>query len=282
MDGSRDALLSSQPITEDSLRPLLRTETLGRVIYAFATCDSTNALARRLIEGGPGAPPGGGAAPHGALVVADWQRAGRGRGGRVWRAGRGKSLLFSLVLHSKEEQDAGLITLAASVAVAVAARNLGVADCAIKWPNDVVDGAGRKMCGILCERARRPDDANAFVAGIGLNVNQGPEDFPPQLKKCATSVRMALGRPVSRLNLLADLLAALEKSLALPRADLLTAWRRRCTTLGRIVRVRLTDRFLTGQAVGLESDGRLVVRTETGELETLYSGDVEELRIDEN
>jgi BirA family biotin operon repressor/biotin-[acetyl-CoA-carboxylase] ligase len=175
-----------------------------------------------------------------------------------------------------------LITLAASVAVAEALRNLGVMGCAIKWPNDVVDGAGRKMCGILCERATRPDDANAFVAGIGLNVNQAPEDFPPQLRECAASVRMALGKPVSRLDLLADLLAALGKALALPRDDLLAAWRRRCATLGRIVRVRLTDRLLTGQAVGLESDGRLVVRTETGELEALYSGDVEELRIDEN
>jgi len=292
-----------EEITEDTLFPLLRTTRLGRTIHAFSVCDSTSLFARRLLERRE--PP-----PHGTLVVADYQRAGYGRHARPWQAPAGTALLFSLILYPEEcaSVSAGRATMAAGAAVIDALRAEGPAKCAIKWPNDILAPDGRKLCGILTEQTRvvqqadehvsrespaRSEDGDrpvatranaprrhALITGIGINVNQSEEDFPEPLRGSATSVRLAVGRPISRLRLLAAVLKALEHYLAQPDEALFDAWQHACTTLGRTVRVRLADRVMVGQALGLESDGSLILRHASGTLETIHSGDVEELRVE--
>ena len=157
--------------------------------------DSTNERAKTLADAG---------APHGTLVTADEQKAGRGRQGRAWTAPPGSAVLMSLVLRDLDERHA-LLPLAAAVA---ACEALPV-DAAIKWPNDVwIDR--RKVAGILVEG--RPQDCWA-VLGIGLNVTT--ESFPPELAEIATSLRLA-GHETTPAALLPDLVAALDRWIGAP------------------------------------------------------------------
>ena len=207
--------------------------------------DSTNERARALAAAG---------APHGTLVTADEQQAGRGRQGRVWTAPPGSAVLMSVVLRELSET----LPLAAAVAVSEAVP----LDTRIKWPNDVwVDG--RKVAGILVEA--RPQEGWA-VLGIGLNVTT--EEFPPELH--ATSLRLA-GADVSPAAALAALLAALNAWLTRPLPDVLAAWRSRDALLGRTV--RWSNGRNEGTAAGVDDSGALIVETHDGRV-TLDAGEV--------
>ena len=211
--------------------------------------DSTNERAKELAAAG---------APHGTLVTADEQSAGRGRQGRVWTAPARSAVLMSLVLRELDE----LLPIAAAVAVAAALP----ADAAIKWPNDVwIDG--RKVAGILVEG--RPQEGWA-VLGVGLNVTT--EAFPPELGETATSLRLA-GIETSSSRVLQDLLASLSEWLGAPRDSVLGGWRERDALRG--VRIRWADG--EGVADGIDDSGALRVETDDG-LVALDAGEVHLLR----
>jgi BirA family biotin operon repressor/biotin-[acetyl-CoA-carboxylase] ligase len=219
---------------------------LGRPRLHLRETDSTNDRARELAASG---------APHGTLVTAAAQSAGRGRQGRTWSAPPGHALLMSLVLREAHP----LLPLAAAVAVADAVG----ADAAIKWPNDVLVG-GRKVSGILAEG--RPQEGWA-VLGIGVNVAVRVEDLPPELHATAAT----LGRARDDVEpFLAILLTALEQALALPAAALLEAWRARDALLGRPI----TWTGGTGTAAGIDGEGRLVVELANGGRTALDAGEV--------
>ena len=211
--------------------------------------DSTNERAKELASAG---------APHGTLVTADEQSAGRGRQGRVWTAPARSAVLMSLVLRELDE----LLPIAAAVAVAEALP----AGAAIKWPNDVwIDG--RKVAGILVEG--RPQEGWA-VLGVGLNVTT--EAFPPALGETATSLRLA-GIETSSSRVLQDVLASLSEWLGAPPDSVLGAWRERDALRG--LRIRWADG--EGVADGIDDSGALQVRTEGG-LVALDAGEVHLLR----
>jgi BirA family transcriptional regulator, biotin operon repressor / biotin---[acetyl-CoA-carboxylase] ligase len=220
--------------------------TLGSPRVHLRHTDSTNARARELAAAG---------APHGTLVTAAEQTAGRGRQGRTWTAPPGRALLMSLVLRL---DDPTLVPLAAGVAVAEAAGDAA----RIKWPNDVlVDG--RKIAGILVEG--RPREGWA-VLGIGVNVAIDPGDFPPDLRETAGT----LGRDPAEVEAaLADVLAALERWLAADQATVLAAWRERDALEGR----RVSWDEGAGKAVGIDDHGRLLVGTSSGTV-ALSAGEV--------
>jgi BirA family transcriptional regulator, biotin operon repressor / biotin---[acetyl-CoA-carboxylase] ligase len=211
----------------------------------FRLTDSTNARARELAGRG---------APHGTVVTAAEQSAGRGRQGRTWSAPVGRALLCSIVIREPPR----LLPLAAGVAVA----ELVGAGAQIKWPNDVlVDG--RKVAGILVEG--RPQEHWA-VLGIGLNVALRAEDFPPELRERAATLGL---EPDAVEPTLAALLRALESWIGAGADAVLDAVRARDALLGR--EVRWGGR--TGIAAGIDGDGRLVVRTDAGQ-ERLEAGEV--------
>jgi BirA family transcriptional regulator, biotin operon repressor / biotin---[acetyl-CoA-carboxylase] ligase len=214
-----------------------------RVHYRLA--DSTNERARELAERG---------APHGTLVTADEQSAGRGRQGRVWTAPPRSAVLMSLVLRELDE----LLPLTAAVAVCDA---LAV-DAAVKWPNDVWIG-GRKVAGILVEA--RPQ-AGWAVLGVGVNVTTGA--FPDELAGAATSLRLA-GVSTSAETVLADLVRSLDGWLGAPRAAVLQAWRSRDALKGERIRWSGGE----GIADGIDDSGALVVETRDGRV-TLDAGEV--------
>jgi BirA family transcriptional regulator, biotin operon repressor / biotin---[acetyl-CoA-carboxylase] ligase len=218
---------------------------IGRPRVHFRVTDSTNERARSLATAG---------APHGTLVTADEQSAGRGRQGRVWTAPPRSAVLMSVVLRELSET----LPLAAAVAVCESQA----VDAQIKWPNDVwIDG--RKLAGILVEA--RPQEGWA-VLGIGMNVST--EEFPPELH--ATSLRLA-GLAVAPDDALAALLSALDEWLARPTAEVLAAWRSRDALLGR--RVRWADGSKEGKAAGVDDSGALIVETADGTV-TLDAGEV--------
>jgi BirA family transcriptional regulator, biotin operon repressor / biotin---[acetyl-CoA-carboxylase] ligase len=218
---------------------------IGAPRVHFRLTDSTNERARELAIGG---------APHGTLVTADEQSAGRGRQGRTWTAPPRSALLMSLVLRDLRET----LPLVAAVAVCEA---LPVA-AAIKWPNDVWV-RGRKLAGILVEG--RPQEGWA-VLGVGVNV--GTAEFPPALRETATSLRLE-GVDAGAEDILERVLEALERWLPRPVGEVLAAWRERDALLGRPVR------WANGSGVGrgVDETGALLVDTAAGRV-VLQAGEV--------
>ena len=207
--------------------------------------DSTNERAKELAFGG---------APHGTLVTADEQSAGRGRQGRVWTAPPRSAVLMSLVTRELSPT----LPLAAAVAICDALP----ARCEIKWPNDIWLER-RKLAGILVEG--RPQEGWA-VLGIGLNVTT--ESFPPELAETATSLRMA-GIELDADAVIAALLGSLDEWLGAPSEELFAAWSERDALRGE--RVRWADG--EGIAAGVDASGALVVETDDGRV-TLDAGEV--------
>jgi BirA family transcriptional regulator, biotin operon repressor / biotin---[acetyl-CoA-carboxylase] ligase len=220
--------------------------TLGRPRLHLRATSSTNDRARALAAAG---------APHGTLVTAGEQTAGRGRQGRTWSAPPGRALLCSLVLRDYDP----LLPLRAGLAVADLAGDAA----RVKWPNDVlVDG--RKVAGILVEA--RPQDGWA-VLGIGVNVAVDLADLPPELGDRAGTLGRAPGEVEAALT---ELLAALENRLAEPPAAALDALRARDALRDRPVRWADGE----GTGAGIDDAGALLVRLPGGELVTLDAGEV--------
>ena len=211
--------------------------------------DSTNERAKELAVAG---------APHGTLVTADEQEAGRGRQGRPWTAPAGSAVLMSLVLRELDE----FLPLTAAVAVCEALP----VEAAVKWPNDVwLDR--RKVAGILVEG--RPQEGWA-VLGIGLNVST--TSFPPELAEIATSLVLS-GADMSSDQVLAKVLRSLSEWLGAPPDAVLSAWRSRDALKGEPVRWSGGE----GIAAGIDDSGALLVETGNGPV-TLEAGEVHLLR----
>ncbi|HEY3865123.1 MAG TPA: biotin--[acetyl-CoA-carboxylase] ligase [Solirubrobacteraceae bacterium] len=224
---------------------------------------STNDHTRELAEAG---------APHGTLVTAASQRAGRGRQGRSWSAPAGSSLLMSLLLRSGSPgavpppSSPGLLPLIAAVAVCDVAGE----DALIKWPNDVVrahpdpDRTLTKLAGILIEG--RPQ-AGWAVLGIGLNVAVQIEELPIELR--AGAATLGLGRDAIEPTL-ERLLVALALRLAAPTAQTIDAWRSRDALRGR----EIAWASGRGRAQGIDAAGHLLVELDGGGQIALDAGEV--------
>ena len=217
----------------------------------FRVTDSTSDRVRVLAHGG---------APHGTLVTAGEQTAGRGREGRRWEAPPDRALLMSVLLRDLDPA-AILLPLLVAVAVCEGAEAAAGVPCRVKWPNDIwVDG--RKAAGILVET--RPADGWAIV-GIGLNVETRAAELP----EGATSLALEAARPPRVEDALAAVLDSLEEALALPRGEVLERVRARDALCGR----RVTWADGDGRATGVGDAGELLVDTAEG-LVGLASGEV--------
>jgi len=261
----------------------------------FRVTDSTNARARELVEDG---------APHGTIVTAAEQTAGRGRQGRTWTAPAGKALLYSAVLRPLDERHL-LLPLSVPIAVCETAEALAPeVECQVKWPNDVwIDG--RKLAGVLIEA--KPQDGWAVI-GVGLNLSIEHDEFPPELRETAVSILGALegGRESPRrclakrprqgdssreaasdstaegggghsarrlptpLTATVVLNRALDRWVEADREETLDAWRSRDALRGREV----SWDGGSGVADGIEDSGDLVVVAGGGDRVVLGAGEV--------
>jgi BirA family biotin operon repressor/biotin-[acetyl-CoA-carboxylase] ligase len=235
--------------------------TFGAPHRHFRVTDSTNARARELVEAG---------APHGTVVTAEEQTAGRGRQGRSWTAPPGKALLYSAILRPLDERHL-LLPLSVPLAVCEAAEELqpGI-ECAIKWPNDIwVDG--RKLAGVLIEA--KPQDGWAVI-GVGMNLSIAPDEFPPDLRETAVSLfgssAEGRGRPPALPTAAKVLNRHLDRWVEVDRATTLAAWRARDALHGREV----AWSGGAGVADGIEDSGDLVVVAAGGDRVVLGAGEV--------
>ena len=259
----------SEVLSEQGVRLFLRTKSLNLVVAQ--ELESTNLTAKQMAAAG---------APHGTLVVADSQTAGRGRRGRSFASPPGTGLYISMVLRSAlPMQSAVLVTSAAAVAVCRAVERICGASPGLKWPNDPVLG-GRKLCGILTELSLEAETGRLqyLVVGVGINVLHSREDFAPELTEVATSLAQELGHPVSRPALTAALIEELDRLYqALEDDDLepyRNAYRAACVNLGKTVQLLEHGQRETAQAVGIDDAFGLIVRDADGRERVVRSGEV--------
>jgi BirA family biotin operon repressor/biotin-[acetyl-CoA-carboxylase] ligase len=243
---------------------------VGRDVRVFQQTSSTNDLMEKLARDG---------VREGAVILAESQTQGRGRLGRQWLSPAGKGLWFSVLLRPDlRPQAATQLTVAAATALARAIRQQTELAPEIKWPNDILIG-GRKVAGVLTELSAELDHIKYVILGIGVDVNLSAGDFPPELRKWATSLKIESGRTQRRAELAAAIFSELDKDYARIRQHQFQAvadeWERQCSTLGRRVRIRVGPRLITGRAESLDEDGALLLRTEHGRLERIIGGDVE-------
>ncbi len=259
-------------LTEAEIRSFLGpTRLVGRELRCFEELDSTN----NYLKAQPGA-------PDGTVAIADSQTAGRGRMDRSFQSPRGQGIYLSVLLRPPLPPDRlPPMTALAGVAVCAAVERVCGARPGLKWPNDPVLN-GKKLCGILTELSLEAETGRvqSLVLGIGVNVGQGEEDFSPEVREVATSLRQALGRSVSRPQLAAALLEELDRAYAaLLAGDLpayLAAYRSRCVNLGKTVRLIPFGggEPETAQAVDIDEEFSLVVRGADGKERTVRSGEV--------
>jgi len=244
---------------------------IGHRVETHASIGSTSDRARDLLESADGT---------GVAVVAEEQRAGRGRRGRTWQSPPGVNLTMSVAIRPRlAAADAWQVGLAAALGARDACAE--IADVRLKWPNDLVAADGRKLGGLLVETAIERDALASAVIGIGINVNWRVADMPADLAPTATSLTELAGRAVDRAALLSRLLAVLDAEVAAVESGSspLARYRAACTTIGETVRVDVGTGLVVGEAVDLDDHGGLVVSTPAG-LVTVSSGDVVRARAE--
>jgi BirA family biotin operon repressor/biotin-[acetyl-CoA-carboxylase] ligase len=224
-------------------------------VHRFESIDSTNTWVMAQAREG---------APEGLVAVADHQTAGRGRLGRVWEAPPGANVLMTVLLRPAPEVAPHLALSAVALAGRDAASSVAGAACSLKWPNDLVDEADRKLAGVLAET----DGAGAIAVGIGMNVGWAPDG----------AARLGDGPGVSRDAVVDALLASLSSWLDAGWPVVASGYRAACSTVGRRVRVELVDgESFEGTAADVDDAGRLLVETPVC-IRTIEVGDVVHLR----
>lgn len=226
--------------------------TFGSPHRHYRRTDSTNTRARELAAAG---------APHGTVVTAAEQSAGRGRQGRAWTAPPGKALLYSAIVRPLEDRHTTL-PLAVPLTVCEAAEQLNPdLECKVKWPNDI-HVEGRKLAGILIEA--RPQDGWAVI-GVGLNLAIEEREFPVELRGTATSLQgIAIATACAELN------QRLNHWVQAEPDEVLATWRERDALKGREV----AWEGGSGIADGVDDRGYLVVVTPGGDRVTVGAGEV--------
>ncbi len=252
------------------LRRRLHDIPFGKRIYHFFKVDSTNNVALRLGHEGE---------PHGALVIAEEQTAGRGRLGRLWHSEKTSGIYMTVLLRPAiSPVHAPLVTLLAGLAAYDAVVEQTGLQPDLRWPNDLLLN-GKKFCGILTEMHAEPDRVNFVIVGIGIDVNHAK--MPEELASIATSLRMETGRTHSRLELVARLLRCLDRyynqflregsTPILARFAETSSYAR-----GKRVRISAAAESYTGVTAGLDASGLLRVERDDGRVELVLSGDVTE------
>lgn len=233
---------------------------IGTIIHSLATCPSTNDLAKRLAQEG---------AEEGTVVIAEEQTRGKGTKGRSWHSPRGKGLYASVILRPKLT-DISLLPLVAGVACAEAIRCVSGFEVRLKWPNDIV-WRKKKLGGILCESEFLGNAVVYAVLGLGLNVSQKKSDFPEELRRSATSLRLILKKEVDRSGLERNLWQALNRWYRIFNegkiGEIIKAFGSKFIyPIGQVVNITKDNESHSGVFLGIDSQGRLRLRQDGHEL----------------
>lgn len=239
------------------------------LVYWYNAIPSTNTEAKSMATKG---------APHGTVLIADCQTAGRGRLGRSFCSPAGTGIYMSVILRPNcPPGDLMHLTCATAVAICDAVEETLGFRPGIKWINDLVWNR-KKLAGILTELSIDPKTSlvDYAVVGIGINCNQRPEDFPAELRPIACSAAMAAGFPIDRSRLAAAMIRQLEamsRSLHC-RTPLMDRYRQDCVTVGAEVTVIRGEEQQQGKALEVNDDGSLLVAFPDGHTASVSSGEV--------
>jgi BirA family biotin operon repressor/biotin-[acetyl-CoA-carboxylase] ligase len=262
---------AADPLTPTALQAHLKTAVFGHRVFSYPSIGSTNDRALELATAGE---------PEGSLVLAEEQTGGRGRRERTWASPPGLGIYASLILRPHvEAPKAPLFTIAAAVSVATALRAAGV-EARIKWPNDILVGA-RKIAGILGETRGSEPEIRDLVIGIGINVHHEAGDFPDDLARRATSLRIETGTGRRRAEILAAVLEEFERRYTrLLRGapdELLRDWgMMSALPAGGRIAVDGPAGRCEGELVGVDADGALMLREAGGGTTRVPFGEIVE------
>lgn len=239
----------------------------GRPLFIFSLAFSTMDFARRLASLN---------FPEGTAVLAEEQISGRGTKGRVWHSVRGKGLYVSFVLRPSSAS-LNLLPLACGLATAEAIEELTGVRTSLKWPNDLVY-QGKKLGGILCEAGSSGPQLSWTVAGIGVNLNHRPHDFPGQLSGLASSLLLITGKtwkPPELFNHLGQRLKVWYNNLEKGQfySILINYLKRLSFRRGQRLLLRTPEGELTGQFRGLDEKGGLILKAGS-ETRTFYASEI--------
>jgi len=259
----------------DIVRTKLNTMILGRNLYCFQVIDSTNSYLLELAREG---------APEGTVVLAEYQTAGRGRKARKWFAKQGKNLLLSILLRPELEIDyvqkitlATAIILANSIDQYLRDNKLPSLDIRFKWPNDLLIN-NRKLSGILSESILHDKKIVALVIGIGINLNEMPEEREAEIKDKAISLKEMIGVEIDREKFLCQFLENFEKDYERFERTLyrqvIDEWKQRCSQFGQ--KVIIDTPFGEQEAIvrDIDESGYLIYEDKSGQLHSLITGEV--------
>lgn len=264
LEGSPDLLVPA------GIKAGLSTTIMGKNIHYFKETVSTNILARDMAD----------SVEEGTVVIAESQTGGRGRLGHKWISPEG-GIWLSVVLKPKMQPlYAARITLLAGVAVAKTIRSYGL-PAKIKWPNDVLIN-DKKVCGILTEIGAEMDSIHYVVVGMGIDANVDTETFPEEFRDSSTSLKNELGSGINRVEFVQRLLSELESLYMEFQGEgfssIMEDWRNMSATIGEWVKITTQTRAVYGEAVGVDSEGALIIETDEGKLEKIVAGNCEHLR----
>ncbi len=240
-------------------------------IHWFPTIDSTNLELKRMAQQG---------APHGSVVIADRQTAGRGRMGRSFLSPGGMGIYMSVLLRPGcPPQQLMHLTCAAAAAMCDAVEEAAGIRPGIKWTNDLVYNQ-KKLAGILTELGIDPKSSlvDYAIVGIGINCCQNVKDFDPSIQDFAVSLSMCTGKTVDRSAAAASMICTLKKMdriLLTGKKQILDQYRQDCITIGRdISLLRPGCPVQYGRAVDVDDNGSLLVQFADGSQEAVNSGEV--------
>ncbi len=256
-------------ISVDDIRSVFRGETIGKEILSYESISSTNDRAMELGKEGW---------PDGTIVLADSQTKGKGRLGRQWLSPPGVNIYMTVLLRPDTlPGEATILALLGAVAVTGAIRKATEIHAAIKWPNDILFG-NKKAGGILTEMKADMDRIHYIALGIGLNVNLDVSTLPQDVAARATSIKESLGMEFDRLVLIGRILEELEHWYKIlqkrGKSFILDEWKLMDSTIGKKIKAFSGGRELSGIAEGIDDEGALLIRLQSGHIEKLNAGDV--------
>lgn len=252
-----------------SLKKILRNldADYADKIFLYDRIDSTNNKAKELAKSG---------VKENKIIIAKTQTAGRGRVGRSFYSENNNGIYMSFLLkHSYNESQTVLITTAAALLVLRAIKRVTNAEVGIKWVNDLYLN-GKKICGILTETINNAKTGTLEWVVIGIGINCGDVNFPDEIKDIAGS----LGK-VDTSRLVAEIIREIGNIFEIiSTTDYIEEYRKNSIVIGKKI-VILGNENKIAEAIDIDKNGGLVVKTEEGKIETLSSGEIS-IRLCEN
>lgn len=264
----------SDIMSPEGIRPWLFPKSRELNINVYKTIGSTNQEAKKLaLEG----------AKAGTVIISEEQTQGRGRMGRTFYSPPRSGIYLSLVLRPRvNPNEAMLLTTGASVGVRRAIKKVTGIDTQIKWVNDLYLN-DLKIAGILTEAVTNFENGQFefVIIGIGVNFKEPDEAFPEELKEIAGALFDKKPDALTRNRLAAEIInEVLEICTDLGNRDFLSEYKAHSLVLGKPIRVLRQEKWETAIAMNINDDGGLVIKNESGKIETLNSGEISIRRMD--